>query len=331
MKKPTILLLALLVTINSFAQVQLKEVGSMTPKKLEGAARKIYLAQFRINYQLLYSQVETAEGGREIGGGYRGDATAGLTMGVKGLSEADLKGITNSIYDDFIKSYKSAGYEFVTVDAAAATEEMAGYQTITGGTLSEDQVVGYITSTPDNYNYLVKSVNDNSKEKTKFNGYRLSADLQGAMVMTVNIFVPFVEDAESGASKMLSDAVGGVAKIVLKPYLRVDAEKTQMEVYFAEKRVKPEAYAKILPKENIDVPGVFEEKKYKAAENAQTDLWGSQYGTMKVFNVSDAYLAKTIPVPCEAPKYTGGVSNAIDGYLDACFQLIGKYAGFSGK
>lgn len=217
------------------------------------------------------------------------------------------------------------GYTFISADEALQTEEYAGYQKIEGGTLSEYQFPGLISSTPTGYAYLIKKTTDSGKEKGGFNGYKLSAQLGGALVAKLNINVLFIEDAESGFSKAASDAVGGVAKIVVRPNLRVAITKTYQEFYFAEKEIKPLAFTKIELKEDLLIPEIFEDKKYKAAESSQTDNWGYQYGTMRLFNVTDTYLEKTIPLPCEANKYRDGVSAALKSYVDAIFSLYRSY------
>ena len=136
----------------------------------------------------------------------------------------------------------------------------------------------------------------------------------------------FIEDAESGASKAMCDAFGGVAKIVVRPNLRIASGlSTFNEFYFAKKEVKPLSFTKMEIKDDIEIPGVFEDKKYKAAESAQTDNWGSSLGTMQVFNVSDAYLSKTIPLECDAEQYKSGVINGAKNYIDAIFNMFNSY------
>ncbi len=245
MKKYITLGLAMLVFATfTVAQVAIKEISSIGQKKFKTAAKKVYIADFRVNYQLLYSQTEVAEGGREIGGGYRGDAKAGLTMGVKGLSQEDLAEITDEIYEQYVKQFKEMGYVQISAAEAAGIKEFEGYEMKSGGTFSEDQVPGLISTVPSNYEYLIKGTNSKGKEKTRFNGYKASAQLGGVIVARLNIDVLFVEDAESGASKGLSKAVGGVAKIVVRPNLRIANAQSYNEFYFAEKEIKPLSYTK---------------------------------------------------------------------------------------
>ncbi len=318
-------LLVLAVVISAGGQVKIKEISSTGQKKFKDAAKKVYIAEFRVNYQLLYSQTEVAEGGREIGGGYRGDAKAGLTMGIKGLEKEDLMEITNEVYQKYVQEFKNLGYEQITALEASQVKEFEGFEMKNGGTLNEDQVPGLLSAVPVNYEYLIRSTTSKGKEKSRFNGYKASAQLGGAIIARLNIDVLFVEDAESGASKGLSKAVGGVAKIVVRPNLRIAEASSQNEFYFAEKEIKPLAYTKMEVKDPVEIAGVFEDKKYRAAESAQTDNWGAQRGTMTVFNVSDSYLSKTIPLECSAAKYKAGVKNAANDYIDSIFDLFKSY------
>ncbi|MGE0589110.1 MAG: hypothetical protein AB7O48_11095 [Cyclobacteriaceae bacterium] len=326
MKKNTITVLILIFTVTSLsAQVKIKEISGMGQKKFKDAAKKVYISDFRVNYQLLYSQTEVAEGGREIGGGYRGDAKAGLTMGVKGLEQGDLMEITNHIYQKYAQEFQSMGFAIVSASDASKIEEFEGYELKEGGTISEDQFPGLLSTTPGNYQYLIKKTTAKGKEKGRFNGYKASAQLGGAIVASLNIDVLFVEDAESGASKALGKAVGGVAKIVVRPNLRIAEARSNNQFFFAEKEIKPLAYTKMEVKDPVEIAGVFEDKKYKAAESAQTDNWGSQVGTMRYFNVSDSYLSKTIPLECDASKYKSGVKEAAGAYVDTIFATFKDY------
>jgi hypothetical protein len=312
-------------TVNA-QEVKIKEISSMGQKKFSKSSKRVYIADFRVNYQLLFSQVEVAEGGREFGGGYRGEAKAGLNLGVKGVSASDIQAITNDIYKSYVAELEKAGYTLITADEAAKTEQYEGYEMKSGGTINENQYAGLLSVVPNDYNYLIKKTTSKGKEKNKFNGYKLSAELEGALVAKFNVNVLFTEDAESGFSKTLGNAVGGLAKIVIRPNLRIASGLgTYNQFYFAETWKKPLAYTKMEIKNDIEIPGVFEDKKYKATNTAQTDLWGSSFGVMTVYNVSDSYLSKTIPVVCESQKYNNGVKQAAIAYIDAIFNKFNNY------
>lgn len=302
--------------------VELKDISGSGQNKFKKTPKRIYIAEFRVNYQLLFSQVEKAEGGREIGGGYRGDAKAGLTMAVQGIEASDLLEITDKLYTNYVRSLKSAGYEIIPAGNVAGAKGYTDWERKKGGTINEAQYAGFITVIPTEYEYYVKRTKEGGKEKTGFidNILSISDDID-APVIKVNILVPFVEDAESGASKALGKAVGGVAKVVARPYLRIEKDiisSAQTKVMYGFKEgMGIQALTNLCLKSNVDIPGIFEDKKYKAAESADTDMWGTQVGALTLFNVSDKYLSKTHPIPCDASKYKSEVYKAMDSYLTA--------------
>lgn len=332
MKKIIPIFLTILWSGMLFAQgpVELKDISGSGQNKFKKSPKRVYIAQFRVNYQLLYSQVEKEQATRTLGGGYRGAAEAGLTMAVKGIEAADLTEITDKLYNDYVASFKNAGYEIVSIDEASSAKSFEGWDRKMGGTLNEDQYPGYITAIPTGFEYFVKKTKEGGREKTGFidNSLKISGDLK-VTVIKINLVVPFVEDAESGASKALGKAAGGVAKVVLRPYLRIekdpvgtagafstDAAQTKATYAFKESAGSMGATYLHL-KSNIDIPGIFEDKKYKAVETADQDLWGTQVGALTIFNVSDNYLKKTQPLPVDAQKYKQGVSQAAGAYLNA--------------
>lgn len=335
MKNLITIYLVLLLTwvVSAQSPVEIKDVSGYGQKKFNEAPKKIYIAQFRVNFQLLYSQVEKDEGGRTLGGGYRGEAKAGLTMAIQGIESSDLLEITDRIYTQYLERLKREGYEVLTAAQVESAKSFEGWERKEGGTLNEAQYPGYITVIPTGYEYFVKKTKDSGREKSTFvdNTLNISNDVD-APAVKINIVVPFVEDAESGASKALGKAVGGLAKVVLRPYLRIekdavgtaggfstDAALTK-SIYGYKKGMKTQAYSGYQLKSNIDVPGIFEDKKYKAVETADTDLWGTSVGALTIFNVNDKYLSKTQPLPCDASKYKRAVGNAASLFLNAALE-----------
>lgn len=315
-----------LISMISFGQdIKIKAIV-MGKNKFSKAIKKVYVAEVRVNYQLLYSQTETASGGREIGGGYRGDAKVGLTLGVKGLETKDIQEITDKIYEYYLNKLKEAGYEIISANEASTAKQYEGFEMKSGGTASEAQFPGLVSVVPNNYQYMIRRTTSKGKEKNRFNAYKLSAQLGGALVTKLNLNVLFVEDAESGFSKSLSKTVGGVAKIVVRPNLRISSgPNTYGQFYFAEREIKPLASASMELKKDLEIPGIFEDRKYKAAKSSQSDLWGSSIGTMTIFHVSDSYLSKTIPLECDAQKYKDSVEKAAMQYIDAIFTNFNSY------
>lgn len=333
MKKGIITFLVAILMGTALAQqaVELKDSG-YGKNKFKDSPKRIYIAQFRVNYQLLYTQEDKDQASRTLGGGYRGSAKASLTLAAKGIESTDLLEITNKLYQQYIEKLQQAGYTIVSADEAQPIKEFAGWERKQGGTLSEAQYPGFITVVPTGFEYFAKKTKDSGKEKSTFtdNSLKISKDIK-ATVVKVNILVPFVEDAQSGGSKMLSDAVGGLVKVVLRPYLRVEKDPLPTTQAFGEfpqtvvtyafmESLGVQAISNYHLKKNLDIPGVFEDKKYKAVETASVDNWGTDIGALTIFNVTDNFLTMAQPVPCDAKLYKERVYRAANEYLEGTLK-----------
>jgi hypothetical protein len=296
----------------------------MAGKKFNNTEKKIFIQHFYVNYQMMMSQSEIAKGGRQIGGGYRGSATASLSMAVKGVDLDQLQAMTDKFYQDYKTQLEDAGFKIMTADEVKSNEFFAKHDVYPGGTAAAGTVPGYVSTSPNGISFL-------QSKGGVFNplGMPDSKNLGGVIVSRVYITVPFVESAESQASKALTKSVGGVAKIVLKPNLRVSPHESvavggdfkkpkslDTRVSFAYKKsLKYQATFQAKLKKPIDIDGVFEEKKYKASQSGSVDHWGTSNGMFQMFNVDDKEMKNTQAVACEGDKYINGVREAVSTYL----------------
>lgn len=341
MKKHAALALAVMLVRLALAQIELKDAGGYGEKEFRKAPKRIYIAQFRVNYQLLYTQEDVDKGGRTLGGGQRGTVKSSLTLGVKGVEGNDLQEITDRLYKSFTDKLQQAGYELISADETQGIKAFEGWERKKGGTLNLAQYPGCITATPTGFEYFVKKTKDSGKEKGTFtdNSLKISNDIK-AVVAKINIAVPFVEDAESTGSKMLSDAVAGLTKVVLRPYLRIEkdpvvatgtfsSDYTQTQVTYAFMQgMGTQGITHLQLKKNIEIPGIFEDKKYKAVETADYDWRGTSIGALTIFNIADRELAMMQPVSCDGAQYKEKVYQAAIQYLDATLE---KFLGFTKK
>lgn len=307
------------------SQLNFKNEG-YTQKKFNKTEKKIYIQHFFVNYQVMMSASEIARGGREIGGGYRGDAKASLSLGIKGVELEDYQKMTNEFYKDFIKDLTDKGFTILSAEEVQKNPEFVKQTLVEGGVPSSSEIPGYLSTSPEGYSYLTGG-------NGAFNlaGMPQSKKLGGVIVARVYITVPFLENGESQGSRALTKTFGGVAKVVLKPNLRLspletvpvagDFKKPKTSgtaVTFAyKKNLKYQALYEGKLKKPTLIKGVFEGKKYKAVTAASQDLWGADAGAFKVFNVQDRELERMQAVPCDKEKYVNGVSKAVKEYLDA--------------
>lgn len=337
MKNAFFLCITLLFISTSYTQevgkIETKKEG-FGMKKFNNAPKKIFIQDFFVNYQMLFDQVEIAKGGREIGGGVRGKAKAQLVLGVQGVNEADLQEITDKLFEDYKSKLVAKGFDIVTASEVANNARFEGWQLLKGGTPSKAQFPGYISTAPTGFEFLTKKVSKKGKIKKKSvfdNGMGTSKDLGGIIVARVNLIVPFVKESESQGSRALTKTFGGVAKVVAKTELAI-IQNTSVETkgafgkkvillntssLFAYKEgLKNQATLTVIPKKKIKINGVFADKKYKAVKSAEQDLWGTNYGAIRVFNASEQVLKKMQAIPCNAEKYKNGVLQAAQNYLN---------------
>jgi len=335
--KKLIFVVTVFFTAIIFAQqvgkVEIKKEAGYGMKNFATAPKKIFIQDFFVNYQMLFDQIEIAKGGREFGGGYRGNAKAQLVLGVQGVSETDLQEITDKLYADYISKLKAKGFQIITADEASKIDRFKNWKLVKGGTPSKAQFPGYVSTAPTDVLFLVKNMNSKGKIKKKSifdNGMGTSKDLGGTVVIRVNIAIPFVKDAESQGSRALTKTFGGVAKIVAKTELSI-TKSTSVEkkgswgkvlllntsnLFSFKEGLKNQASLILVPKKKILINGVFESKKYKAVKSASQDLWGTSMGSLRVFNVPDQVLSKMQAVPCESQVYKKGVLDAGSQYLN---------------
>ncbi|HCT23722.1 MAG TPA: hypothetical protein DIW54_10500 [Chitinophagaceae bacterium] len=323
----------------SIGEVDLKEINNYGLRKLDGAPKKIYISQFRFNFQTLYLDKERKvggfRGGSEYTRSYKSDVQANLSIGLKGLQEQDLIDIVNDAYKDLTDKVKAAGYELVPTEAAAATSPMEGWERKAGGTLNQSQFDGYVTVSPTGYEYLVRATKDDGKEKGGFlsKAQPLSKELGGAIVLTVNISVPFAQEAESAGSKLLG-RLGGGAKVVAETGLQIGnnalnttglmAGGSDGSTVFALNAKQSMANINVgnwFLKKPIEIGDVIEKKKFKSEETAKVD-WGTDAGFFRVYDVDNRFMSKVHAVEVNAAKYKAGVLAAAKKYMDAVWAEI---------
>lgn len=337
-----ILIMAGFVVANSqsVGNVDFKDAG-YGQKKFKKAKKRIYVAQFRVIYQLMADWSETAKGGRMLGGGVRGNATARLAIAVKGVSETDLQEMTDKLYTDYIEKLKAGGYEIISANEAGKIDFYSEYERKTGGKLSLAQYPGYITSQPSTYEYFVKRTDKKGREKKAFldDTPKISVGLDGAVVAKVNLVVQFVKEAESMASKALGKSLGGVAKVVAETDFRLDKDGvmgnsfgtdyayTSAVYSYAVRKMAPEANSTYRLKKTVPIDGVFEKKKYKAVKTAQSDIWGTDYGAIRVFSADNTFYENLQAVEVETDKYKNGILQAAGKFINSTTSDFLSYTG----
>lgn len=328
MKKPflaIILILSFSIQNQINAQTVKKEkikFSGTGKKKFNDAGKKIYIEQFSVNYQYIYAASKSTRGGRQMGGGYLGNAKAALFLGLDGIKAQELQKLTDELYADFTKKLKTKGFTIVTGETYKNHPYYKKADVFKGGEPFQ-YYKGFISTAPTGMIYLEKG-------KKFFASLKTSNELDGVIVARVNIMIPFAEDGESQGSRALTKTFGGVAKVVAKPNLRIGSTtiETKSKLGFEKyntystlidisykKSLKYQASFTAQPRKEIAIANVLPTKKYKAVKSANQDLDGVSSGNYRIFNVPDAELEKMQKVSFKGDKYYKGVKEAADYFI----------------
>lgn len=183
-------------------------------------ADKIYIAGFNVNYQVYNEKQKFKQGGAQLGGGMKGDAKTEVSVGLEGLDEKTVQEITDKLYKDYVDKLKAKGLTIISADEASKIETYSDFARVKGGKISMAEIPGVMTSTPTDFEYFIKKLDKDGKEKKGgFLGNpammypKLSKELGDAIIGAVDITVLFVQDQEAFQ--------GNGAKLKVKTNLRL--------------------------------------------------------------------------------------------------------------
>lgn len=343
--KVKILIAVLIAAFSAQAQnvgpIEIKESpGTYAMKKISESPRKIYIETFKVNYQLFATQEENEMGGRVVGGGIRGDVKVKLTFGLDGLQEKALIATTDNIYKEFVERLKKEGYEIIPFENVVGLKEFGGWERVKGGVPSKAQFKGYISVAPTGFDYFVKRLTDAGKEKGTFmdNGFRVSKELDEALVIKVSITIPFAEDAESTGSKLLGKISKGIVNVAIGTGMKmssaalstattlVNTGVTGVSVFRGGKKFQDNSTASWILKEDVKIGGTMEEKTFKEGAVADRDVFGTDQYFYQLFTADNIDLKKMHKVKVDMPAYQKGAEQASNKFLTLVVDEIMKYA-----
>lgn len=290
-------------------------------------SKRLYIASFTVNYQVYNEKEDFKQGGRMLGGGYKGDAKSALSVGLENITEAGVQSVTDRLYQDFVNQLKSSGIEIISANEAGTTETYADFIKVTGGKINEAQFPGTLASSPTGFEYFVKKIEKSGKEKTggflnnpAFVHAKLSKDLDDAIVADVDLFVLFVQDKDAW------DGAG--ANIKVRTNMRLAAEEAIQMTKNAKIKLKGQndiirvnsqvgfysgkmgagivsSYIGTMGK-SMEIDGVIEDKKLQAFAKNSTDFAGAKtiYGTW--YNPANTSSASTTVIPVDENIYIDG-------------------------
>ena len=344
--KVKFLIIALIAAFSAQSQnvgpIEAKEMpGSYAMKKISESPRKVYIETFKVNYQLFATQEESEMGGRVVGGGVRGNVKVKLSVGLDGLQEKALIETTDNIYKEFVERLKKEGYEIIPFQSAAGLKEFEGWERIKGGVPSRAQFKGYISVAPTGFDYFVKRVTDAGKEKGTFmdNGFRVSKELDEALVVKVSITIPFAQDAESTGSKLLGKISKGIVNVAIGTGMQmssaplnttttsvVNSGVTGVSVFRGGKKFQDNSTGSWVLKEDVAIGGTMEEKTFKEGAVADRDVFGTDQYFYQLFSADNIDLQKMHKVKVDMPAYQKGAEQGSKKFLNLVVDEIMKYA-----
>ncbi len=172
-------------------------------KQSSKSPKRVYIQKFRALFEV-YEEASASTSASKNERANRSTTVSGTktSMGVQlsGVDIPDFQKIVDEAYADFVAQLESEGFEIITAEEAGKTDYYSGYTKIQGGASSTDQATGYVMVTPTGYEYWVKAVSNNGREKGTFTdtSSKLSKDLNDAYVAEATFIFPFVNlDASS--------------------------------------------------------------------------------------------------------------------------------------
>lgn len=334
----------LAITLAAYSAVAAAQtIGEFKPKETKygvskaKSAKDVYISNFTVNYQIYNEKEKFKQGGYQLGGGYKGDAKAEVSVGLTGLTEEDVQQITDKLYADFVGQIKAKGLNIINADQAAKIETYEDYTRIQGGKVSLAQFPGVMSSTPTGYEYFVKKVDKSGK--TKSGGFlgnpmmlypKLSKELGDAIIADVNLYVMFVEDKNAFQ--------GGGASLKVKTNLRLAGPEAIVMTSDAKFKLKGQntvtgisstvnfahgkmgmgattSYSGLLAK-SLPIQNVIEDTKVTSFARGGIDMIGTKMLYVTYFSPENRTSETAKIVEVDSKKYSEGVYSAAKKFLD---------------
>lgn len=285
MKSPLIkiAILSLIVLVSSSVNAQ---VGEVNLKDIQGLGKfkkfekKVFIAEFIVNYQVLYTATDKKAGGQfGVGGHYYGDAEASGALGLKGISDELLKKMTNKLYNEYIAKLKGEGFTIVDPVMAKNSKAYDGLELLEGGKAFV-QYPGTISVTPEGYSYYKKNQLKNQNGTVMFdNSPGISRDLDDAIVARVALNVQFAKPGQqfikTGASvkiksnlcitdNMVTSQIAEGGKLIQFNENDIVSVASKVSFGVGKKMGSHEAVYNGILKKQVNIDGVLDDTKVNA-------------------------------------------------------------------
>lgn len=312
------------------SEIKLDDIASFG--KFKQFDKKIYIAEFTVNYQVLYESKKSKQAGTfGVGGHYKSSSEARGALGLKDMSTEMLQKMTDDLYTRYINKLKENGFEIMTADQAA---NVSAYQNMEQGTGGEPYVgyPGTISCIPTGFTYyyntgLIKEKVGKIIDKTP----SISKDLNDAIVAKVCLNVQFAQAGQQlikyGSSVKMKTNLALVQNLVTSEiaeskglsFKKNDMESISSHVTFmaGKKMASAEASYNGTIKKDIKIEGVIKDERVNAFASGNTIASGYQMvGTSYAILFYEKDVDKDLKeVEVDLPKYEQYVGEALDKVL----------------
>lgn len=314
--------------------------GGYKEKAMKKAPRRVFIRDFSVYFQVLAAAQDNSDGG-----GYRstvvGATRTTMGVGLNGVSLEELQAITDKLYKEYTDRLTSEGFTFVSADEASKTEVLSDWtQFDGGGEPSTAQVGGYLAFTPNGGKFFYRKMTASGKTKGSVlidNAYKISGQLDDAIVASVSLVVPFVYLEAGTAIKLaqMGSKVKGKTNLVLATSASEQEVKTGLIANLQRPEVvstcvmytsgngpgaSADSYVYHGLKKDVEIPGVID--KQKIVERTDADVTSAYQsnsynlaGALMV-SVEDRESKTSHIVTVDGPTYEKQVFGAMDKFLD---------------
>ncbi|MFV0592807.1 MAG: hypothetical protein ACK5M7_15595 [Draconibacterium sp.] len=311
------------------SEIKLGDIASFG--KFKKFDKKIYIAEFTVNYQVLYESRKSKQAGTfGVGGHYKSSSEAKGSLGLKDMSTQMLQKMTDDLYTRYINKLTENGFEILTAKQAANVSVFQNMKQGVGG----EPYVGYpgtISCIPSGFTYFYNTGLKEKAEKFIDKTPSISKDLNDIIVAKVCLNVQFAQAGQQlikyGSSVKMKTNLALVQNLtaseIAQPkgigFKKNDLESISSHVTFmaGKKMASAEAAYNGTIKKDIKIEGVIKDEKVNAFASGNTIASGYQMvGTNYAILFYEKDVVKDLKeVEVDLPKYEQYVGEALNKVL----------------
>jgi len=308
--------------------------------------KRVYIQNFRAFFEV-FEQASASTSKSKNDRANRTSFVSGTktSLGVQldGVDVPDFQKIVDEAYTDLVAQLEAEGFEIISAEEAGKTDYYSGYTKKQGGASSTAQAKGFVMVTPSNYEYWVKSVSKDGKERGTFTdtSSKLSGDLGDAYIAEATFIFPFVTLDASSSNWTNSSSVKADIGLRLASSINVDDNDqksasitgfakslgnsaTGSQIYHSRVRFiagdkinNPTFDASTGLKRDVNFEDVFEDRKIKEVTTAQVDNFSKNaYPTLVMVSGDELTLASHF-AKCDSDNFIAAVKGSMNEMIQA--------------